>query len=502
MLDAFDSGSLSWVYIASFVVAALYIRSRLLYSAYDSIPTVGHSSPLLSYITALQFYVNPNKFLEEGYSKYRDGIFKIPYLNSWHIVVSGPKLIDELRQAKDDELSFAEAVAESLQQRHTMGEESMVNPYHIPVVRGELTKNVNNVLPDVHDELEQCFPEIIPLNDEWTSFTAMEKILQIVARASGRVFVGIPVCRNKEYLDISIAYTMKVVIGGKLLGMLPWFLRGIAANVFTSRKESVDRVLKYVAPVIEERRKNMELYGKDWADKPNDLLQWLLDSPAGQAESVPDMAQRLLVLNFASIHTSSMTFATVLYRLAANPEYIHPLREEAAAVIADEGYTKTGMQKMRKADSFIKECQRLHSFNSLGMQRLALKDYVFKDGTFIPKGTFVSVAQRATHTERDYYENPYTFDPWRFSRIREEEGNATKQMATTASVDYVPFGLGKHACPGRFFAVAELKAMLAWLVLHYDVKMENEGVFPDPIYFQAQSPPNQTAKVLFRKRQT
>ena len=44
--------------------------------------------------------------------QYRDGIFKIPYLNSWHVVVSGPKLIDELRQAKDHELSFQEAVAE------------------------------------------------------------------------------------------------------------------------------------------------------------------------------------------------------------------------------------------------------------------------------------------------------------------------------------------------------------------------------------------------------
>ncbi len=88
---------------------------------------------------------------------------------------------------------------------------------------------------------------------------------------------------------------------------------------------------------------------------------------------------------------------------------------------------------------------RVAQLRVVGMQRLALKDYVFKDGTFIPKGTFVSVAQRATHTERDYYENPYTFDPWRFSRIREEEGNARKQMATTASVDYVPFGLGKHA---------------------------------------------------------
>ena len=79
------------------------------------------------------------------------------------------------------------------------------------------------------------------------------------------------------------------------------------------------------------------------------------------------------------------------------------------------------------------------------MQRMALEDFTFKDGTFIPKGTMVSVAQRATHTEAGYYDDPLTFDPWRFSRIREEEGNITKQMATTASVAYIPFGLGKHA---------------------------------------------------------
>ena len=76
---------------------------------------------------------------------------------------------------------------------------------------------------------------------------------------------------------------------------------------------------------------------------------------------------------------------------------------------------------------------------------MALEDFTFKDGTFIPKGTMVSVAQRATHTEAGYYDDPLTFDPWRFSRIREEEGNITKQMATTASVDYIPFGLGRHA---------------------------------------------------------
>ena len=78
------------------------------------------------------------------------------------------------------------------------------------------------------------------------------------------------------------------------------------------------------------------------------------------------------------------------------------------------------------------------------MQRLALEDFTFKDGSFIPKGAFVSVAQRATHTDRSYYDNPLVFDPWRFSRIMEGESNITKQMATTASVDYIPFGLGRH----------------------------------------------------------
>jgi len=48
-----------------------------------------------------------------------------------------------------------------------------------------------------------------------------------------------------------------------------------------------------------------------------------------------------------------------LYRLLANPEYIEPLREEADAVIKEEGWTKAGIDKMYKIDSFLRETQRL-----------------------------------------------------------------------------------------------------------------------------------------------
>ncbi|KAI0804677.1 cytochrome P450 [Irpex lacteus] len=491
------------VYVTGFVILVLYIRSRLRFSAYDSIPAVGYSSPLLSYITALQFYVNPNKLLEEGYANYHGAAFKIPFLNSWHVVVPGSKLIDELRQAKDGELSMLQAVVETMQLQHTMGDEATKTPAnHTSIVRNELTRNINNVLPDIHDELEQCFPEIIPLTDEWKSITAMGKILQIVARVNGRVSVGVPACRDEEYLNVSITYTTKVVIYGRLLAMIPSFLRGIAAKNMAFRQQSIDVVLKHVGPVIEERHRNMEIFGKDWVGKPNDMLQWLLDSPNTETDSISSLAQRLLILSFVSIHTTSMALTNALYRLALNPEYLHPLRDEAASAIAEWGWTKAGIQKMRNADSFLKECQRLHGFESLNMERLALEDFTFKDGTVIPKGAFVSVAQRIAHTDPDYYDNPLTFDPWRFSKGSEEEGGVAQQTATKASLEYVSFGLGKHACPGRFFAMAELKAILAWLVLHYDVKMENEGVFPAPMYIQAKSPPNPNAKVLFRRRCT
>jgi hypothetical protein len=56
-----------------------------------------------------------------------------------------------------------------------------------------------------------------------------------------------------------------------------------------------------------------------------------------------------------------------LYRLLANPEYLEPLREEVDTVIREEGWTKAGVDKMHKIDSFLKETQRVDG--------LALRSY-------------------------------------------------------------------------------------------------------------------------------
>lgn len=54
--------------------------------------------------------------------------------------------------------------------------------------------------------------------------------------------------------------------------------------------------------------------------------------------------------------------------------------------------------------------------------------------------------------------------------------------------------------PGRFFAVNELKAMMAYVLLNYDVKLEKEGIRPSNIYKGIRLLPNPTAKLMFKKR--
>jgi hypothetical protein len=53
-----------------------------------------------------------------------------------------------------------------------------------------------------------------------------------------------------------------------------------------------------------------------------------------------------------------------LYRLLTNPEFIGPLRQEVETVIREEGWTKAGMDKMHKMDSFLRETQRVDGISS------------------------------------------------------------------------------------------------------------------------------------------
>ncbi|KAH9840867.1 cytochrome P450 [Rhodofomes roseus] len=485
-------------------LAALYVFVNHLWPSKQNlahIPTVGGPSfPLLSYIGAYRYLFHAPEVLEEGYVKHKGGFFKHAEVGrrGWSVVVASPKHIDELRKAADDELSFSEATNEALQVDYTLGPSVHINPYHIPIVRSNLTRALGGLFPELRDEIIHSFKTVIPETDDWVKVNVYSTVMEIVCRTSNRLFVGLPLCRNEDYCALNKQFTIDVFAGAQIINLFPNLLKPIAGRLLTNVPKSIRRGEKHLGPVIEGRFEHEP--GEEWEGKPDDMLQWLIDAAEGEERSVRALVLRMLTVNIAAIHTSSISFTQALLLLAAHSECIPALREEVEPIVREEGWTKAAMNKMRRVDSFLKETQRFLGLGAKSMTRKALKDFYFSDGTYIPAGTMISAPSYSLHHDGHFYDNPTVFDPFRFARMRDDDGEGLRHQMVATSPDYIPFGHGRHACPGRFFAANELKAMLAHFVVTYDVKMEREGQMPNERWFGTSLVPDRNAQVLIRKR--
>ncbi|KAG7089740.1 hypothetical protein E1B28_011394 [Marasmius oreades] len=479
------------------------LRKRALLEA---IPTVGHDGIFTSYITIWRYLFDGRALIEEGCRKYPGSAFKIPTIDGWQVVVNGHQMYDGLRRASEDELSTFEALDDLFKARYTMSPHLNDNPYHVDVILTSLTRNTAAKLDDIRDEIRQAFQDFIPATEDWTEYSNLPKLMpKIVVRVSNRVFVGLPLCRNKDWCDLNVKFTISVAVNALVIGLFPKFLHPIVGRIFSSRRSSLRRATKHLSSILKERMETESQNhgsGVEQSYEPNDLLSWLVDKREKigedwQKASVEDLSLRVIAINFAAIHTTSGFFTHALYDLAANPQLADPLRDEFTSVIESEGgWTKSAMSKMYMLDSFLKESAR-KGVASVSVIRIALQDFMLPNGIRLPTGTKVGIAAYHTHHSEKTYPAPDTFQVARFA----EKGGNTRNCMTTLSEDWLTFGTGKHACPGRFFAVNQLKMLMGYVLLTYDVKFsEKQANFPHPLWFANTVIPNSSARVMFRRR--
>ncbi|CCL98069.1 uncharacterized protein FIBRA_00063 [Fibroporia radiculosa] len=453
----------------------------------------------MSYLGVYRYCRNAKSMLREGYQKHK--VFRVPMLDRWIVIVSGPDMNEELRKYPDTHVSFQVAADELFQTKYTIAPNVQEHPIHLPVIRGPLTRNLNVVFGDVVDEIHTAFHDVVPVRDnEWIKVHAITTMAKIVSRASNRVFVGLPLCRNPEYLDAVVNFAFDVTRGHVILSLVPFLFKGIVGRVLPWSKRAFRRASTFLNPMIEERQRKLREFGDGWDDKPNDLLMWLIEEANKIGETTDLVVQGLLLSNFAAIDTSSQSITHALYHLAANPEYAKPLREEVEYIIKEHGWTKGAMGKMCKLDSFMRESQRLDGITALTVMRKALQSLTLSNGTYIPAGTIVSATAQSTHSDGEIYDRPEEFDAFRFSNKREDGTEGLKHQYVTTSPEFVAFGHGKHACPGRFFAVNELKVMMAYMLLNFDIKFEHGRGRPENLNVWQTVMPAPDVNLMFKKR--
>jgi cytochrome P450 len=378
------------------------------------------------------------------------------------------------------------------------------NNLHFRTLQEKLTPNLNYLTAAMQDELNFAVKKDLPeCEDNWVAIKPYHSILRLVSRISARIFLGLPLCRDERWLEISTEFTENVFVSLVVLRLFPRFMHGVLSYFLPSTwigRNYVRRAKKLLIPEIENRQRTMS-YIDSTAKNEMNLLDWMLEIATPQESKPSDLAHLEVVMSLASIHTSQMNAVHVLYDLAAHPHYVGELRDEIKDVILQDGkwtqWKKASFYKLKKLDSFMRESQRLNPPSLLSYHRVMLQDHVLRDGTLLSKGAHIAMPVNAI--QNSITPNPDLFDPMRYYRLRQEEGQAHLHQFATTEPNVLNFGHGKFACPGRFFAALEIKNILVRLIMDYDWKLEegkcrpenlraHEFIFPNPdsiIYMKA-----------------
>lgn len=117
------------------------------------------------------------------------------------------------------------------------------------------------------------------------------------------------------------------------------------------------------------------------------------------------------------------------------------------------------------------------SSQKAAFNRKVLQPFTLSNGQEIPKDVLIEIPSIGINTDPDVFPNPMKYDPSRFYRLRSQAKGmkATEEAALNQFVSVsekgLTFGYGRHACPGRFFAAAELKMVIARIIMKYDIAL-------------------------------
>ena len=352
---------------------------------------------------------------------------------------------------------------------------------------------------------------------EWHEISLRPTILDVVSRMSTRIFLGPELCQNSEWLKIAVEYATNAFFCARKLRRYPevvarvvqWFLRdckGLREQVLATRR--------LLAPHIKERLETVELAKQGLADMPNDGVVWLDEVAKGQPY---DPVTIQLGISVTAIHTTTDLLMQTILDLAAHPEIIEPLRKEIEEVLAEHGWGKTTLQKMKLLDSVMKETQRVKPVSGgnfsipktstpnksdIGVAttgRYVKEEYKLPNGLVVPKGTYAFSSMQRMWDE-DYYPDHEKWDGYRFYNMRNEPGKETRCQLVTTSAEHLGFGHGLHACPGRFLATNECKVSLCHILMKYDFKFATKDI-PKPIINGIEFYSNPFAQLKVRRRQ-
>ncbi|MFT4713393.1 MAG: cytochrome P450 [Candidatus Azotimanducaceae bacterium] len=244
----------------------------------------------------------------------------------------------------------------------------------------------------------------------------------------------------------------------------------------------------FFLPLIDDKR----------AGEGKDLFSLLCQATDEEGKGYTDqeIVDHMIFLMMAAHDTTTSTLTSITYALAKNPEWQNRLVSEMQSIDSESlgnssnnSLSYADLEKMTETDWVLKESLRMYPpLSTLPKYSNTAFEY---EGKLVPAGAMVITYPIHTHYMDEYWDNPYQFDPMRFSPERAEQ----KRHAYS----WVPFSGGAHMCIGLHFANMQIKLVLFEMLKQY--KWEIEPGYEMPVQQSPISKPRDDLPIRITKRQ-
>ncbi|CAI6334460.1 unnamed protein product [Periconia digitata] len=432
-------------------------------------------------------------------------------------LIMPPKYLFDLRAAGWTQLHFFRNISDALFLYKTVDDlyTSPVAERMVNVVKKGLNPRLPYLTPGLMEEIEYGFEQELKNGKETsrgTEVPAMRFFSNIVHRSATRLMIGPELCRNEKFLEETTALLESIFFTAIVIVNLPLGpFRNALIGLFTlPHKWRLQRCVKMLQPVVEARLsvRNLET-SQTSKHTVGDAIDWTLDLVNDETpyNTPKRLAYELLHNLWAASSAPGGMMTEVVYQLLAYPEYVDLMRKEAEVAVKEHGWTEKMLANLHLQDSFIREVNRLLPTGAITCSRtVTTAPFTFSDGLTLPVGTRFGFPIKAMQSDPDLIPAPESFNPFRFAQSSSSETHLAEESrrwsSTSMSTTNLAWGYGNHMCPGRFFAVRELKFILTKMLIEYEIGWDREkrDGRPKPITVEGQFVPNMKQKVFLRRR--
>ncbi|CAG8552313.1 15256_t:CDS:2, partial [Dentiscutata erythropus] len=257
-------------------------------------------------------------------------------------------------------------------------------------------------------------------------------------------------------------------------------------KIFQLGQYAMRKVEKFFSEIIQKRHAEINSLPEDASLPSDDLLTMLLTVNTSHGIEIPSYKSLNRTLDdrevfgtirdifLASFETVAGAMCFVFYYLCKYPSAKAKLISEINTIFGNSIPSKLDYENLNNlpyCDAFIEESLRIHAvfpyFFRSNSEPVEVGGYLWeKEQTFLLHYKQINV------NKNDWIDGDI-FDPERFLRNKDSERAINARKANNKGA-FATFGGGARACPGKLWAISEIKVLLVAVLMRYDVEFANK----------------------------